>query len=364
MKREQVKKAFEMIRDGINILLEEGFNDLVDDTKIPEDRKEPVEEDEKPKTKKVGKKEKVEKVDLVNMEEGNLEEMSFTELKKLAKSLKLDGKGNKEELIKAILDVREGGKEEEVAEVDEEPKKKPVKKLGKKELTKEDEDTEEDLEEDVEVEGESEELNEEDEGLDIDVDIEELKEVLNSLEVEEIADILKENNVIAKGKKQALIDSFIVAVKDGKINVSDYFDSDDEDTSDEEETDEQEDGNEVDFNNYDNEDMTKERKKALKSIDKTAKEELEDIEKEDLVDWLSEFYQVDKSEYEDVDLEDLKAEYINCQKLFINDEGEEVESEEPYTVNGIPFCCGHPLEVQDDKYVCTHCNNEYEIDEE
>lgn len=52
--------------------------------------------------------------------------------------------------------------------------------------------------------------------------------------------------------------------------------------------------------------------------------------------------------------------------LFIDDEGDEVEEGAPYTLNGEPYCCGQPLQYneEDDTFICEICGGEYESEEE
>lgn len=66
-------------------------------------------------------------------------------------------------------------------------------------------------------------------------------------------------------------------------------------------------------------------------------------------------------EYSDTDLVKL---YIEVSKHFIDDEGEEQEPEEPYTVNEIPFCCGKELayDKKTKRFLCSQCAGEYEAE--
>lgn len=62
--------------------------------------------------------------------------------------------------------------------------------------------------------------------------------------------------------------------------------------------------------------------------------------------------------------------YLKCtlvkMALLVDDEGEfHEEGEDPYTINGVPYCCGAKLEVlEDGGYKCNVCGAEYDDDEE
>ena len=55
---------------------------------------------------------------------------------------------------------------------------------------------------------------------------------------------------------------------------------------------------------------------------------------------------------------------LPCSCLLIDDEGEMPEEEGAYTVNGIPYCCGHELKYNEDNetYICETCGAEYEAE--
>ena len=50
--------------------------------------------------------------------------------------------------------------------------------------------------------------------------------------------------------------------------------------------------------------------------------------------------------------------------MLIDDEGNTVE-EGAYMLNGVPFCCGHALEISEDETSgkCSICGEEYEFEE-
>ena len=62
--------------------------------------------------------------------------------------------------------------------------------------------------------------------------------------------------------------------------------------------------------------------------------------------------------------EEVLAKYIECASMLIDDEGNTVE-EGAYMLNGVPFCCGHALEISEDgtSGKCSICDEEYEFEE-
>ena len=58
--------------------------------------------------------------------------------------------------------------------------------------------------------------------------------------------------------------------------------------------------------------------------------------------------------------EEILDEYIAATSQFIADDGEMME-EGAYTINGVPFCCGHELKLdkKGKTYICETCGTEY-----
>ena len=50
--------------------------------------------------------------------------------------------------------------------------------------------------------------------------------------------------------------------------------------------------------------------------------------------------------------------------LYIDDDGEMPEEEGAYLVNDVPYCCGRPLKLVDNTYVCEFCGGEYDAEDE
>ena len=105
----------------------------------------------------------------------------------------------------------------------------------------------------------------------------------------------------------------------------------------------------------------------MKSYDKDTRAQFKkgEIERDDLVEFLCDFYDEDKKTYKKKSDKEILDAYIEASSNLIDDDGEIVE-EGAYTVNGVPYCCGRPLSYDEDegKYVCEHCGGEYEADEE
>lgn len=164
--------------------------------------------------------------------------------------------------------------------------------------------------------------------------------------LEELAEFCEENGLSSKGKRQALIARIVKAVEAGDIELSEEDEDDDE---------------------HEENEPTEERIAALKSYDKDTRAQFKkgEIERDDLVEFLCDFYDKDKKSYKKMSDKEILDAYIEASSNLIDDDGEIVE-EGAYTVNGVPYCCGRPLSYDEDegKYVCEHCGGEYEADEE
>lgn len=295
--------------------------------------------------------------------EDDLDSMSYNDLKKLCKSRGLSAAGNREELI-----ARLNGEDD--SEEDDEPVKKSTAKKGSKKSAPVEDDDEDDTDEDEE-DGDD---DDDEDGEDVQSAVEAATE---DMSLEELAEFCEENGLSSKGKRQALIARIVKAVEAGDIELSD--DDDDEDGDEEEDekpskkssgkktSKKQEDEDEDDDDGDEEGEPTAERIAALKAYkkDTTAQFKKGELERDDLVEFLCDFYDKDKKAYKKMSDADVLAAYIEASSNLINDEGDIVE-EGAYTVNGVPFCCGRPLTYNEDdeQYVCEHCGGEYEADEE
>lgn len=273
----------------------------------------------------------------------DLDGLSYNNLKKFAKELGLSATGARDELIDKIMESKSAGKKSspKKTKATESPAKsasKSPRKLGKV------------------AEPEPEEDEEEEE----DPVVAKVNEAVADMEDEEIMDFLADVGVKAKGKRQALIAAVVKAVHDGKIELDEDEDSEDSEADETEEVDEAE---AFDINDPANEDMTEERRTALAAFEAETRASFEsgEITREELIEWLNEYHDT-KDKMKKTSDEDILNNYIYYCSLFITDEGEMPEEEGAYTVNGIPFCCGHPLEYNEDSgsYHCSFCEAEYE----
>lgn len=305
-------------------------------------------------SKKVESKEETEtKTTKGKVSKDDLDAMSYNNLKKYAKDMGVSANGSRDEITNRILG------EEVESEEDEKPvakagkttaPKKPLAKAGKK--TQPDQEPEEDDTED------------EDDGED---DVKKtVMEAVEDLSNEEIADILADAGISAKGKREALIDKLVKGVIDGKIS----FDDDDEDDSKEDEPEEKEssseddDEEEDDTNDFDNPNMTQERKDAIEELDAQTRKDFKkkEITKKEMVEFLQQFYDTDE-DMSDLSQDELLDTYIDAVARLLDDEGNLIE-EGSYMLNGEPACCGRLLEYnkKKNKYHCEICDEWYDAE--
>lgn len=345
--------AIKGIRDNLNTIIDEMENMgvTVAETEVAPKNEVPaevpaVEETTTPAPKSRKEKEASEK--LPDASEGLTEEqlnsLSYNNLKKLAKEMGIPATGARDELTKKILNFDGEVPAPEAEEETPAPAQKTTRKVEKKpEPVEEPEEDDDDEEEDPIVA--------------------KVMEAVEDMTNEEIADILADVGVKAKGKRQSLISAVIQAVKDGKIDL------DDEESEDEEEEapaeSEESDEDEFDINDPENPDMTEERKTALEAYKSEVVNDFDDgaITRDRIIEWLNEYHGT-KDTMKKKSNEDLVEEYIYYSSLLINDEGEMPEEEGAYTVNGIPYCCGHELAYNEDNetYICETCGAEYEAE--
>ncbi len=302
-----------------------------------------------------------------------LEGLSYNNLKKLAKQLGITAVGAREELVEKILTLNGGEADEADDDEDDKPaktsskKSAPAKKsLGKKSAPEPEPEDEDDDDEDEEE----------------DPIVASVNEAVKDMTDEEIADFLTDVGIRAKGKRQALIAAVVKAVREGKIELDDEDEEEEnpvreskrtdsktkadkkkskkpepeEDDDDEDESD--------DVNDPDNEDMTDERREAIREFTAEAQEQFDsgELSRKDIVSWLTDIGVEDKSSCKSMTDDELFEKYVYVSCLFIDDEGEMNEGEGGYTVNGVPYCCGTPLKYSKDTktYICEACGSEYE----
>lgn len=298
----------------------------------------------------------------------SLESLSIAELRKMAKELGLDTKGKKVDIIariEALNEPVEENVEEVVEEVIETPEVEEVEvdDVEDEVLIEDEDDAEEDYEE------EEEEADEDDEEPS---DLELLKAELEDYSLEELKEVLESVELSTKGKKQALISRIIQAVEDGiiaygddeeEIEVEDDLDelvTDEDEIEVEEVTDEEESDDEEDYEDEEEEEELTVREQAQAEIEERI---LEDYENGDLTDkqitkFLNEY---SNGTFKTVNKKRSLNKYIEIMTELVDEDGDVVELGEPYYVgDDVAFCCGAELKEVDGDFYCEICGNEYE----
>lgn len=185
-----------------------------------------------------------------------------------------------------------------------------------------------------------------------------LREETEDMSDDEIRDLLAEAEISEKGGRTALLAKLHEAVKNGVIN----FDEDDEDSVVTEE-----DAEDELVSDDDEEQDTPERIKAIEVFDAQNRESFErgELEVGAMKEFLKENFNITMPK-KATPAEVLDA-YIEHAINFIDDDGNTVE-EGAYSVRGVPYCCGVPLEIKKDKRgntigKCSICGESYEIDD-
>lgn len=329
----EVLKGLMMMREGLDMIInsaDEGVNEAPTTAKpVPTKAESNVEEKE------------VEAPTVVkgNLSREQLDSMTYNDLKKLAKEIGVSAVGARPELTDRILGVEVTAEAEEVVDVSDAPA-------------------------------------EESTGDEI---ADKVRELAKDMSVSDIADVLAEVGVSAKGKKEALVEKLIKAVEDGLISLDDEDESEEEvETTDEpnvaeeeavteeaEATDEDEEYDPT--NDPENPNMTKKRLTALKAFEESTRNSVKEgeITPKDMREFLAEFHDMKVADLKDYTDEDITDFYIDAASRFIDDDGEIVE-EEAYMLNGEPACCGHVLSYDEEsgKFHCDICGNEYAADDE
>ena len=152
--------------------------------------------------------------------------------------------------------------------------------------------------------------------------------------LEELAEFCEENGLSSKGKRQALIARIVKAVEAGDIELSDEDDDDEEEEdeepapkkkgsakSDSKKSSKKSEPEEDDDEDEENE-PTEERTAALKSYDKDTRAQFKkgEIERDDLVEFLCDFYDKDKKSYKKMSDKEILDAYIEASSNLIDDE--------------------------------------------
>lgn len=191
---------------------------------------------------------------------------------------------------------------------------------------------------------------------------------------EEIADVLADVGVSAKGKREALIEKVVQAVRDGLLDFDDDEDSEEtpaetpakktENTKTSAPSEEEDDDDEDITNDINNPDMTEARRNAILAQDASIRKQFKkgEVTRDNLVEFLQSFYDTDE-DMDDMSDDDLLDTYIDAVCRLVDDDGDLVE-EGAYMMNGEPSCCGRNLKYSEDThmFICEHCGEEYEAE--
>ena len=277
--------------------------------------------------------------------EAQLNEMSVEELADILAEVGISTKGKKQSLIAKVLKAVEEGKIELADEEDADEEEEVV------------EETVEEVEEPVN--DTIEETEDDEEGID-------LEEILDSLGTKELKDLAKELGikVVLKDKKASLIEKITnfedddklmeVLIEKGIIEATDEEEVEEEDVDTEEEF--VVEGSDVRIEAVEN-----------KFADLMEHIENGEIEMSEVTEFLEEYYADNKSELKKIEAmteEDLANKYCWIQANLIDDEGQEVDFEEPYMVGDKPYCCGIPMKkLNETTYVCEIDGEEVELED-
>lgn len=386
------------LRKALELIVSELSNgELVLTDVVKEAKDEVAEKRASKKDKKVEPKEEVKEDDTVESEYSmeELKAMTQVELKALAKELGVSVRGSKSAILGRILeklDVAEVEEEEPVAEA-EEPVTEEVENDDAVQEALEELELEDlaDLCEQAELstKGKKQALiarlmtahnageidltdffEEEDITDEVDEEIEE--DAVDEMQIEEILEAQDLKTIKAVAKKLKIK----VALKDKKpaiIEKIGQYDAEDvvevlndmgliEPTDDEEEASEG-----VEMPKFEG---SKKRIKACEACWKETMSDLEkgDIEEDDIREFFEDRFSGNKSELKKIakkDWEDLAIEYAEIMANMFDDDGDDVEMQEPYMVDETPYCCGVPMKkVDDTHFLCEIDGEEVELEDE
>jgi hypothetical protein len=386
------------LRKALELIVSELSNgELVLTDVVKEAKDEVAEKRASKKDKKVEPKEEVKEDDTVESEYSmeELKAMTQVELKALAKELGVSVRGSKSAILGRILeklDVAEVEEEEPVTEaeepVTEEVENDDVVQEALEELELEDLA---DLCEQAELstKGKKQALiarlmtahnageidltdffEEEDITDEVDEEIEE--DAVDEMQIEEILEAQDLKTIKAVAKKLKIK----VALKDKKpaiIEKIGQYDAEDvlevlndmgliEPTDDEEEASEG-----VEMPKFEG---SKKRIKACEACWKETMSDLEtgDIDEDDIREFFEDRFSGNKSELKKIakkDWEDLAIEFAEIIANMFDDDGDDVEMQEPYMVDETPYCCGVPMKkIDDTHFLCEIDGEEVVLEDE
>lgn len=334
----KIIEGLKAVRGGIDLILE-GYADEQSVETVSTPTQNEVESKSVQRRKAIQAEETVTEAPTANEVKGvpavtreQLDGMTYNNIKKLAKDMGISAVGNREEITNRIL----GCTPDETATAENEaPEEVPVDEKNNDPIYAK------------------------------------VVDAVADMTNEEIADVLVDIGLSAKGKREALIEKVVQAVRDGLLDFDDEEDEEEETEVAEapvakeapvEDSDEEEEDN---TNDIDNPAMTEARKKAILAQDEEIREQFSkgDVTRDDLVEFLQSFYDTE-DDMSDMSDEDLLDTYIDAVCRLVDDEGDLVE-EGAYSLNGEPACCGRVLNYSEDTkmFICEHCGEEYEAEE-
>lgn len=379
------------LRKALELIVSELSNgELVLTDVVKEAKDEVAEKRASKKDKKVEPKEEVKGDDTVESEYSmeELKAMTQVELKALAKELGVSVRGSKSAILGRILEKLDVAEVEEEEPVTEEVENDDAVQEALEELELEDLA---DLCEQAELstKGKKQALiarlmtahnageidltdffEEEDITDEVDEEIEE--DAVDEMQIEEILEVQDLKTIKAVAKKLKIK----VALKDKKpaiIEKIGQYDAEDvvevlndmgliEPADDEEEASEG-----VEMPKFEG---SKKRIKACEVCWKEIMSDLEkgDIEEDDIREFFEDRFSGNKSELKKIakkDWEDLAIEYAEIMANMFDDDGDDVEMQEPYMVDETPYCCGVPMKkVDDTHFLCEIDGEEVELEDE
>jgi hypothetical protein len=386
------------VRKALELIVSELSNgELVLTDVVKEAKDEVAEKRASKKDKKVEPKEEVKEDDAVETAEYSMEElkaMTQAELKALAKELGVSVRGSKSAILGRILeklDVAEVEEEEPVTEA-EEPVTEEVENDDAVQEALEELELEDlaDLCEQAELstKGKKQALiarlmtahnageidltdffEEEDITDEVDEEIEEdavdemqIEEILEAQDLKTVKAIAKKLKikVALKDKKPAIIE------KIGQYNVEDVIEVLN-DMGLIESADDEEESEGVEMPKFEG---SKKRIKACEACWKETMADLEngDIDEDDIREFFEDRFSGNKSELKKIakkDWGDLAIEFAEIIANMFDDDGDDVEMQEPYMVGETPYCCGVPMKkVDDTHFLCEIDGEEVELEDE
>ena len=386
------------VRKALELIVSELSNgELVLTDAVKEAKDEVAEKRASKKGKKVEPKEEVKEDDTVETAEYSMEElkaMTQAELKALAKELGVSVRGSKSAILGRILEKLEVDEDEEEAEepvteeetaeeANDDPVQEALEELELEDLA--------DLCEQAELstKGKKQALiarlmtahnageidltdffEEEDITDEVDEEIEEdavdeiqLEEILEAQDLKTIKAIAKKLKikVALKDKKPAIIE------KIGNYNADDVMEVLNEMGLVEPSDDEEEASEGVEMPKFKG---SNKRIKACEACWKETMSDLEngDIDEDDIREFFEDRFSGNKSELKKIakrDWEDLAIEFAEIIANMFDDDGDDVEMQEPYMVDETPYCCGVPMKkVDDTHFLCEIDGEEVELEDE